>query len=337
MKTWGLAATTGMEAQVRALAAALGLDVQMKEAEVKPPFVWLPNTVYAAGLSRLVIPHLLAEGSDVLQAPWPDVVISCGRRPAMVALGLRHVILSNAKDLKDSSASPQNDKKTKFIHIQDPHISPDNFDAVVAMQHDAISGDNVIKTRYALHTITPEKLWEAQEKFKPIFASYPKPFTAVLIGGSTNKYTLTLAAMQELIAKLRAIQAKTDGTLLMTISGRTGDKNTRILKDVFGDNPRVHIYDGIGENPYMGMLALAESIFVTNDSVNMMSEAAATGKPLYILRLCGHDNTKPARFAEGLITSGVARIWAGHWDRWSYNARDEMARIEQEIRKILSY
>ncbi len=317
---WGFAATTGMEAQVRALAESLEFEVQMKEAEVKPPFVWLPNSVYAAGLDRFVVPNLLAEGSDVLQAPWPDVVISCGRRPAMVALGLRRKMGASA---------------AKFIHIQDPHVSSKHFDAVVAMQHDAISGDNVIKTRFALHTITPEKLWAAQEKFQPIFASYPKPFVSILIGGSTNKYHFTHAAMHELITSLRVIQAKTEGTLLITVSGRTGDENTRILKDVFGDNRRVHIYDGIGQNPYMGMLALAETIFVTNDSVNMMSEVAATGKPLYILPLAGHTNTKPSRFADRLIYDGVARFFTGKIEKWNYDAGNEMKALAVQIRQRL--
>jgi mitochondrial fission protein ELM1 len=344
---WGFAASTGMEMQVRALAEALGMDVQMKEAEVKPPFVWLPNSIYAAGLRKIVIPHLLAEGSDSFLPPWPDVVISCGRRPAMVAMGLKQFLPPLRGEVRRggdaTSEMPPTPtlplkgggRRTKFIHIQDPHVSPKHFDVVVAMQHDAITGNNVIKTQYALHTITPEKLLAAQEKFAPIFANYPKPFISVLLGGSTNKYTFTLTAMQELITKLRAIQAATTGTLLITVSRRTGDENTRILKEIFGDNQRVHIYDGIGENPYMGMLALADSIFVTNDSVNMMSEAAATGKPLYILPLAGHAATKPARFADGLIASGVARIWTGSWDRWSYNASDEMQRVADRIRAII--
>ena len=315
---WGLAASTGMEAQVRALAEALSTEVQMKDIEVKPPFVWLPNSVYAAGLSRFVIPHFLTEGSDNLSPPWPDIVISCGRRPAIVALGLKHIM----------------PMQTRFIHIQDPHIPSKYFDVIVAMQHDRINGQNVIKTNYALHAITQEKLWAAQQKFQPIFASYPKPYIAVMLGGSTNKYKLTLTAMQELIIKLRAIQAATTGTLLITVSGRTGDDNTRILKEVFGDNQRVHIYDGLGENPYMGMLALAESIFVTNDSVNMMSEAAATGKPLYVLPLTGHSDTKPSQFADRLINDGIARIWSGAWDKWNYSAGDEMQRIAEKIRMI---
>ncbi|MFO0389086.1 MAG: mitochondrial fission ELM1 family protein [Alphaproteobacteria bacterium] len=335
MNVWGLAASAGMEAQVRALAEALNLDVQMKEAEVKPPFVWLPNSAYAAGLSKFVIPHLLAEGSDGFSPPWPDVVISCGRRPAMVAMGLQSSLRAQRSNPELDRHGSSSLAMTKFIHIQDPHVSPKHFDVVVAMQHDAITGNNVIKTQYALHSITQEKLWAAQAKFQPIFANYPKPYISVLLGGSTNKYKLTLTAMQEVITKLRAIQTTTTGTLLITVSRRTGENNTRILKEVFGDNQRVHIYDGIGENPYMGMLALADSIFVTNDSVNMMSEAAATGKPLYILPLAGHTNTKPSCFADGLINTGVAHIWTGSWDGWSYNAADEMRQLAERIRAIL--
>ncbi len=85
----------------------------------------------------------------------------------------------------------------------------------------------------------------------------------------------------------------------------------------------------------MGMLALAETIIVTNDSVNMMSEAHATGKPLYILPLPGHANTKPARFAETLIRSGIARPLGSKLENWNYPVEDEMARLAAEVKAAL--
>lgn len=319
MHVCGLASSAGMEAQVRALAEALGVNVQMKNIFVRPPFVWLPNRVFAAGLKRFVIPHMLAAESDRIENPLPDLVISCGRRAAMVALGLQPSI------------------PAKYIHIQDPHIHPRNFNAVVAMRHDAIRGDNVIRTEYALHAVTPEKLQAAVTHFAPLLAPYPRPYVSVLLGGSTNKYVLTPQRFQKTIEQLNAMLNSMPGALLITVSRRTGAANIRLLKEMFAQHHRVYIYDGSGDNPYLALLGAADSIAVTNDSVNMMSEAAATGKPLYLLPLDGHLHTKPSHFAERLLQKGVARLWAGAWESWGYDASHEMKELPQKIKQLLSF
>ena len=108
--------------------------------------------------------------------------------------------------------------------------------------------------------------------------------------------------MRDLIAQLGTIE----GSLLVTTSRRTGTRNIEALKRRFAGNAHVYLYTGEGENPYVGMLACADRIYVTNDSVNMMSEALASGKPVEILKLQGHENTKPARFAERIRNSVVS-------------------------------
>ena len=90
------------------------------------------------------------------------------------------------------------------------------------------------------------------------------------------------------------------------------------------------------KNPYMGMLALADYVIVTNDSVNMMSEAAATGKPVYIMSLPGHSGTKQARFADGLIHDGIARPLAGKLESWHYEVSDEMEKLAAEVKRRLA-
>ena len=316
---WGLTSgQAGMTAQVRALAQALQLSPQMKIIDIRKPFSYLPNEIYPP-FRKLIIPHLLAPGSDSLLPPYPDIVISCGRRAALVAMGLK-------------SQAP----KTKVIHIQDPHISPRYFDAVIAMQHDKITGPNVIKTRFALHAITPEILREAQQKIAPIFVSYHAPKVAVLLGGSTNKYTLSGDAITGVIDSLRKLLANTQASLLITPSRRTGENNIRLLRATFTGNPRVYIYDFTAENPYLGLLACADTIIVTNDSVNMMSEAHATGKPVYILPLPGHSNTKPARFAESLIADGIARTLSNSLETWTYPLSGEMDLLAKKVASHLA-
>jgi mitochondrial fission protein ELM1 len=251
----------------------------------------------------------------------PDLVISCGKRGAMAALGLR---------------AHYPDAKTRFIHIQDPRIDPRYFDLVVAMAHDKVNAPNVLKTRFALHTVTPQALQGAALHFAPRFAGYGRPLAAVLLGGSTHKYRMTEAAMRAIIASLQRLLDHSPCSLLITPSRRTGGGYIEMLNQAFAGNPRVYVYDFCGENPYMGMLALADAIIVTDDSVNMMSEACATGKPLYILPLAGHVDTKPERFAAQLLHDRIARRLDGALETWPYEVIDEMSGLAQEIKERFS-
>jgi mitochondrial fission protein ELM1 len=320
MRCWGITdGSAGMVAQVRALAFALGIEVEMKRIALRPYYRIIPNAVYAAGHKYAILERALdKKRSDAIAPPWPDLVISCGRKGALIAMGI-------------SKAAAQ----TKCINIQDPRVPSYHFDVVVAMRHDAISGGNVLKTRFALHRITPVLLAGARERYGAYFSAYAKPHIAVLLGGSTNKYTLTAKAMKKVISQLEQLLAAHSGSLLITPSRRTGEKNIAMLRQAFAGNDRVYCYDFSEENPYLGLLALADTIVVTNDSVNMMSEAHATGKPLYILPLPGHRGTKPSQFADGLLRDGIARPLGATLESWSYPASDEMARVAQEIKNRL--
>lgn len=322
MICWGVTdGSAGTMAQVKALAEALRYTPVMKRIAIKPPFIWLPNALYGGSL-RKWLPGAMTS-YDIIGEPWPDVIISCGRRGALAALGLK---------------MRMHGKPVKLIHIHDPQMAAKHFDLIVAMQHDErINAPNVIKTSFALHNITPELMASSQEKFAKRFTGYSAPYVAVLLGGSTNKYKLKKKHMAKVIERLQTLHNATTGSLLITVSRRTGHKNLQALLKVF---PRIresrsYIYDGIGDNPYLGMLALAEYIVVTNDSVNMMSEAIATGKPVHILRLPGHKNTKPARFAEKLIADGIARPFEGKLESWTYQAEQEMKALADSIRERL--
>lgn len=323
MSAWGITdGSAGMVAQVKALAGALNQPLELKTVTVKKPYVYLPNAVHAALLRRRIVPGLIAPGSDALAAPWPKLVISCGRRGALVAMGLK------------AHTPPF---KPLYIHIQDPQVKPSLFDIVVAMAHDKVAGDNVIKTRFALHGITPQLLQRAREEFAPRFSGFPAPRVAVLLGGSTNKYTLTSQAMRQVIASLQAVLECNPCSLLITPSRRTGTENTALLRAAFAGNPRVYIYDFIEPNPYLGLLALADTIIASDDSVNMMSEAHATGKPLYLLHLPGHAGSKPARFAAALVTDGIARpLDGGALEQWRYAAGDEMEKLAKKLETRLA-
>ncbi len=346
MNVWGITdGSAGTVAQVKALAAVLGYTPVLKTVQIKKPYVWLPNGAYNGALQK-ILPRAI-ETHDALGAPWPEIIISCGRRGALAALAVKHMAsqlgiryqLSGVRTSIDPTPDTchLHSGALRLIHIHDPQMDARHFDAIVAMEHDKIVAPNVIKVKFALHTITPALLAEAKEKFTKRFAGYAKPYVAVLLGGSTNKYTLTKSRMAEVIAALQRLAGVAPGSLLVTVSRRTGHANVQALLKVFPRirDSKVYIYDGIGDNPYHGMLALAEHIVVTNDSVNMMSEAMATGKPVYILRLPGHTDSKPARFAEKVISEGFARAWDGRLEKWDYPASDEMRRVAEELKKHL--
>ncbi|MDX2073071.1 MAG: mitochondrial fission ELM1 family protein [Alphaproteobacteria bacterium] len=274
MRAWGVTdGSAGMVAQVRALAEALGVALEEKTITVNAPWRWLPNVAFDLGLA-----NIFPVTNETYEDP-PELIISCGRKGALV-----------------SAYSRLTTHDSRLIHIQDPQMSAKHFDVVVAMEHDKIAASNVIKVPYALHSITAEKLSEAKALWEPKFAHIPRPWNVVLIGGSTNKYHFTRKAMQKLISDVEQIS----GGMIITTSRRTGADNIALLLAHLGKNKAAYIYTGEGENPYLGMLACADKIYVTNDSVNMMSEALAAGKPVSILKLWGHANTKPARFAESL-------------------------------------
>lgn len=316
MRAWGITdGSTGMVSQVKALAELLKIPVDMKVITLPKPYVWLPNSFYASPFTKKMAAFLLQQK---VQGVAPKFVISCGRKGAAVSMALKLLM-----------------PKTTFICLQDPRVSSEHFDLVVAMQHDKIIGSNVLKIRFALHQITSETLANAQEKFAVHFETYEKPRVAVLLGGSTNKYTLTQNSMQQVVAQMEQLLAQNTCSLFITPSRRTGEENIRLLDYRFRGNDRVYIYDGQSENPYFALLAASNFIVVTDDSVNMMSEAVATGKPMYILPLAGHKNTKPARFAEALIADGIARKLEDKLEFWSYNVPDEMTWLATEINKKL--
>ncbi|MDX2113764.1 MAG: mitochondrial fission ELM1 family protein [Alphaproteobacteria bacterium] len=335
--------SAGMLAQARALAEALGLSYEAKKITLSRWFSWQPNAFYAIGFKHLILDYALdKKNSDSLELPWPEIVISCGRRAALIAMGMRWATMQphnneQAKDDKQEafSSSVIRHPSTFFIHIQDPQCRPENFDLVIAMEHDKLQGANVISVQRALHSITPEKLAAAREQLNGRFSTYTPPKVAVLLGGSTNKYRLKPQAMKQIISKLEQLLARTSCSLLITPSRRTGEDNVALLESRFRGHPRVYLYDGKEENPYLSLLAHADYIITTNDSVNMMSEALATKKPLYILPLPGHRATKPARFAERLIQEGAARLLGDSLQPWSYEIKDEMKELAVAIKLML--
>ena len=284
----------GAVSQAAGLAEAVGLPWVAKRIELRRPWRWLPGHLCPQPLSGL------GPGGDRLAPPWPELLISCGRRAVAAAIAIRRRAAGG----------------TFAVHVQHPHVPTSCFDMVVPPRHDRLAGANVHATRVALHGITAAKLAEAGAHFRSRFAHLPRPLVAVLVGGDSGSYRLTPETARDLADRLAALAREAGAGLIVTVSRRTGAGNTAVLRARLGA-AGAEVWDGSGENPYLGMLALADHIVVTADSVSMVSEACATGKPVHVFPLPG-GSARFRRFHDALSAEGVTRPFSGRLDSWSY-------------------
>lgn len=299
----------GMESQCRGLAQALGLAPVVKRVRARLPWDWLPNRWWVAPLAAPTA------DSDPLDPPWPDLVISCGNVSAPIAAAIR----------------ARSGGRTRAVHIQDPKMDPARFDLVIAPRHDGLAGGNVLQTRAAIHPVTAAQLDAARAVWAPRLAHLPRPLVAVLVGGSNRRHRLTPRVAARLGADLAALARGSGGGLAVTPSRRTGAGNEAALRAALAGVP-AFVWDGGGDNPYLGLLALADAIVATEDSVSMVSEAIATGKPVFVARLEGESRRLRA-FIDGLAQDGIVRWFDGRFATWSYAPPDDTARAAAEIRR----
>jgi hypothetical protein len=189
----------------------------------------------------------------------------------------------------------------------------------------------VLVTLGAVHRVTRQKLDAAAEQFRQAFAYLPRPLIAVLVGGPSKGQDFTTEMMRDLARKLADAAKESGGGLAITPSRRTGEENVAVLREVLSDTPSF-IWDGAGENPYFGLLALADAIVVTSDSVSMISEACFTGKPVHVYDLPG-GRKRIMRFERSLRARGMTRAFTGRIESWSYPPLDETRKAAEFVRQ----
>ena len=299
----------GMRNQCIGLAEALGVGFAVKTIRARLPWRILPPQLWLSPLS--------APGSegDGLRPPWPELLIATGRQTVALSLAIKRAIA----------------ERTFTVQIQNPAHALARFDLVVAPRHDELAGDNVIVTEGALHRVTAERLAQEGEQFRALLEHLPRPLVAVLIGGSNRQYRFTRDGARRLAAGLADLGRRHGAGLAITTSRRTGAANERLLRDALGEAD-AYFWDGAGANPYFGFLGLADAIVATSDSVSMVSEACATGKPVYIFDLDGGSG-KFRRFHGNLRRRGMTRAFTGTVESWSYEPLDDTGRVADEIRR----
>ena len=291
----------GFEMQAIGVAEALGLIPELKRVTPPAPHKWLA-------------PWGPAAPNTAIRAPWPDLVIASGRQS-----------IPYARKIKRSSSG-----NTFVAILQNPKVNPRQFDLVWAPRHDQLSGPNVLSTVTAPHRITPEKLSKSAKALEARYAALPQKKLAIVLGGPNKVYDFTASHMRHLAAQLRELAKQHEVGLMVTTSRRTTPDATAALREELRDVPH-DIYDAVADapddNPYPGLLGLADAVIVTCDSHNMVGEATFTGKPVYVVELEG-GSPKFRRFLDALYVNNIARQFDGLLESWSYaplNATQEIA------------
>lgn len=300
----------GTANQALGIAARLGLPVVEKKLEYGM-LARLPN--FGPSLRSLT-----AQSRAGIAPPWPDMVIAAGRRSAAIARYIKR-------------QSPA----TRLVQVMHPGGGLDAFDLVVIPSHDdPPSRDNVMAVTGAPHSLTRASLDAAGEEWRDRFEGLPRPWIALLVGGATKRKPFPISLATRLAREAAAMAEAVGGSLLVTTSRRTGDA-AAAFDGLAPGSSFVYRPDDGGENPYRGILGLADAVVVTGDSVSMASEAAAAGVPLFIFSPPGFAIPKHEALHRALYRLDVARPFSGEWENWEPPMLDEAGRIAERVRRLL--
>jgi len=300
----------GIEAQVLGLAEAVArrrpADVLVKRLAWRTPLA-------RAAAPLVPFPRLLLRADSPIVPPWPDIWIGAGRASLPFSRRMRR----------------WSGGKTFVVQTQDPRGRLADFDLVVPPAHDAASGPNVFSIVGAPNRMDPAAFGRELARFAARIDPLPHPRVALIVGGKSNSHDLPAELARELAAKVAAAVTQAGGSLMVSFTRRTPLPAQAAMREGLAAAPG-WIWDGEGDNPYVAFLAAADAILVTEDSTNLATDAATTGKPIQVLPMSG-GGRKFDRFHEDLRARGVARPFGGGFPVWSYPPLDETSRAAAEL------
>ena len=307
-KLKGLLLTEGMHgmiSQVEGLAKALDLEFIHEKIEL--------NSFW-----KLFPPKLTPIKSFVFKNEINhnfNIVISCGRKSVIPSIYLKNIFKN----------------KIMNIHIQDPKVSLNNFDYIVTPEHDGVYGKNILNSKGAIHYLTKDDLNENREYLESKIDNKKKIITFV-IGGPTKYYDYDDKVIDEIFLKIKNNFLKNNYQLIVVPSIRTPQHIIDKAQKFFGKN-QIIIQD-VDKRAYLSALKICDHIIVTCDSTSMISEAALTGKPVYVATMKSLTSSSRFRkFYKQFKDLGITKDLTDSIDNWSYDKLDEVNRIAPLIKE----
>ena len=295
----------GMVSQVEGLARALDLEYFHEKIELNSFWNLIPPKL--SPVSKFVFKNKIEKDFDV--------IISCGRKSVIPSIYYK-------KNLR---------KNIINIHIQNPKVSLKNFDFIIAPDHDDIKGQNVLISKGAIHYLTLEDIKDCKNYLEDKIDKNRDVITLIL-GGPTKYYSYKEENIINIFSKIKKNLAESNLQLIIIPSNRTPKNTINFAKEYFDKNRLV--IESVDKQAYLSSLALSKYIVVTCDSSSMISEAALTGKPIYVGMLPSLKNDHRFKKFRNLFKElNIIRELGDNLEIWSYEKLDETNRIAQEIKK----
>jgi hypothetical protein len=296
----------GMISQVEGLAKALDIDFTHHKVELNHFWKLIPPNL--SPISQSVFKKINHDDFDV--------IISCGRKSVIPSIYLKNTA----------------NKKVFNIHIQDPKVNLNHFDFIVAPEHDAIEGENVISTKGAIHYLTENEISENKDYLNSFIKKDERKIWALIMGGPTKYYDYSTKNMKHIFTALYKLLKKHNFQLVVIPSMRTPINTIHYAREFFGEHHTV--IEDVDKKAYLSALAIAKNIVVTCDSSSMISEAALTGKPIYIASILPKKNDKRfQRFRNLFRELNIIRNLGEEVEIWSYEKLDETNRVANIIKE----
>ena len=308
-KLKGLLLTEGMHgmiSQVEGLAKSLNIDFIHEKIEI--------NNFW-----KLIPPKFTPIKSFVFQNNFDenfDIVISCGRKSVIPSIYLK-------KKFKN---------KIMNIHIQDPKVSLNNFDFVIVPEHDGLTGSNVLNSKGAIHYLRDDELSQNIDYLKPYIKK--EKIATLIMGGPNKYYNFDEKNIEQIFLRIYNIFIKKDFQLIFIPSFRTPQNIIDLAKKYFDKNQL--IITEVDKKAYLSALKLSNYIIVTCDSTSMISEAAMTGKPIYVAQMTPvKKNSRFRKFFRLFKSLNIIKDLENSLETWNYNKLNETDRISGYIKEKL--
>ena len=294
----------GMISQVEGLAKALDLEYFHEKIELNNFWKLIPPSL--TPVKKYVFKNNIEKEFDI--------IISCGRKSVVPSIYLK----------KNSN------KKIINIHIQNPKVSLNNFNYIIAPEHDGISGKNVISSKGALHYLTIEEI-EKSRDYLQNKSNTKKDILTLILGGPTKYYNYSTQNIKSIFSNIKNLTEKNNLHLIVIPSNRTPVETVSLAKsELINDTT---IIETVDKKAYLSALCLAKYIVVTCDSSSMISEAALTGKPVYVAMIETKRNDKRFKeFRKLFENMNILRKLDDKLETWSYEKLDEANRVSKLIK-----
>ena len=291
----------GMISQVEGMAKALNTEYSHKIVRLSFPWNLVPPKF--TPISEII----LKDKTYLNESEMPDLIISCGRKSVIPSILLK-----------------KKNPKIFTIHIQDPKVSFKNFDAIIAPEHDNLSGDNVYSSKGAIHYITEPEIKKAEPYLTNKIKS--QKLVSLILGGPNKYYSFNKDQLIEIFNEIKSKFISKGYKVIVIPSMRTPKISIELATKELGASG--YVVNSVDKQAYLSALALADNVIVTCDSTSMISEAATSGKPIFVAYMKPKKNNyRFKKFYRLFNEIGITRDLGDQIESWTYNKLNEAERI----------